>query len=51
MFRPFATPWLVSGVAWVNAGYFPDLWDQGNTPVPPLRQLLWRHYVVTACGI
>ncbi|HHU7352546.1 TPA: FAD-dependent oxidoreductase, partial [Escherichia coli] len=20
-----------------------DLWDQGNTPVPPLRQLLWRH--------
>ncbi|EEW5922123.1 electron transfer flavo-quinone oxidoreductase ygcN domain protein, partial [Escherichia coli] len=20
-----------------------DLWDQGNTPVPPLRQLIWRH--------
>ena len=20
-----------------------DLWDQGNKPVPPLRQLLWRH--------
>ena len=20
-----------------------DLWDQGDKPVPPLRQLLWRH--------
>ncbi len=39
----FATPWLVSGVACVNAGYFRDLWDQGDKPVPPLRQLFWRH--------
>ncbi len=20
-----------------------DLWDQGDKPVPPLRQLFWRH--------
>ncbi len=33
---------LVSGVARVN-DISRDLWDQGNTPVRPLRQLLWRH--------
>ncbi len=25
--------------------------DQGDKPVPPLRQLFWRHLRLTACGI
>ncbi len=47
----FATPWMVPCVACVNADISRDLWDQGDKPVPPLRQLSGVIYVVTACGI
>ncbi len=51
MFRRFCNALVVSGVACVNAGYFPRFMGSGDKPVPPLRQLFWRHLRRHGLGI